>query len=408
MRSRRASRVETARDLPVPAAGFSFVELLVAMAIALAVVASTLSLVNELHRGFGAETERIDGQQRLRVAVDALTKDLVRAGTGAYQGPQTGPLGTSAAAIFPFRQGAVGADAPGTVRADVLTVAYILPQTAAQTTIRQPVPARSGTALINLEPGCPASDPACGFSAGTDVMVYDETGAFDTFRVLSILPGSLQLLHTMTDTTQTYPPGARLAEAVSHTYYLKADPAADAFQLMRFDGVASDAAVVDHVVGLWFEYFGEPSPPTLTQPVTTPTGPWTTYGPKPPQLGVQTTAYPAGENCVFQLDASRSQQVPRLPALGGGAGTTLVKLTDAQLRDGPWCPDSTNPHRYDADLLRIRRVSVALRVEAALSTLRGPAGALFTRAGTARAARRWVPDQEIRFDVAPPNLNVGR
>jgi hypothetical protein len=111
---------------------------------------------------------------------------------------------------------------------------------------------------------------------------------------------------------------------------------------------------------------------------------------------------------VFQLDEGGTQHAPRLGALGDGAGTTLVKLTEAQLGDGPWCPDAMNAHRYDADLLRIRRVSVMLRLEAALSALRGPAGPLFSHGGTARAASRWVPDQEIRFDVSPKNLNTGR
>jgi hypothetical protein len=376
------------------------------MAVSLAVLAGTLTVVDSLDSGFAGEAERIDDQQRLRVAMDALVKDLARAGTGTYQGGAAGSIAT--AAVFPFRQGASGSDAPGTVRSDVLTVVYVLPQTASQTTIRQRVDARSGTALINVDAGCPASDPACGFAAGSDVMLSDDTGAFDTFRVLSVLPGSLQLQHTMVDTTETYQAGARLAEALSRTYYLKADASTDTFQLMRYDGVASDAAVVDHVVALSFEYFGEPSPPVLVRPVTAPTGPWTTYGPKPPALGVQTTAYPAGENCVFQLDGSGLQQVPRLPALRAGGESTLVRLNDAQLRDGPWCPDASNAHRYDADLLRIRRVSVRVRVESALAALRGPAGNLFLRAGTSRSARYWVPDQEIRFDVSPANLNAGR
>ena len=388
--------------------GYSLVELLIAMGITLSVLASTLTIVSGLQLGFGTEGERADGQQRFRAAIGAISRDLSRAGAGAFQGAHAGSLGFSIATVFPFRRGAVRADGPGTVRTDVLTVVYVASQTAAQTSIGQAMTAASGTAVLNLDPGCPAADPACGFSAGMDVMVYDDTGSYDTFRVLTAQPGSLQLQHTMTDTAQAYAAGARIVEASSHTYYLKADPATDTFQLMHYDGVASDVAVVDHVVGLAFEYFGEPAPPRLVRPVTDSTGPWTTYGPKPPRSDVQSTAYPAGENCAFQLDPSGTQQVPRLEVLGDGVGTTLVKLTAAGLSDGPWCPDEANAHRYDADLLRIRRVSVTLRLEAALSALRGPAGSLFTRGGTARAAGRWLPDQQIRFDVTPRNLNIGR
>ena len=39
---------------------------------------------------------------------------------------------------------------------------------------------------------------------------------------------------------------------------LKTDPVTDIFQLMHYNGVSSEAAVVDHVIGLAFEYFGDP------------------------------------------------------------------------------------------------------------------------------------------------------
>ena len=96
----------------------------------------------------------------------------------------------------------------------------------------------------------------------------------------------------------------------------------------------------------------------------------------------------------------------RLPALSAGAA--LTRLTAAQFADGPWCPDDSNGNRWDADLLRIRRVGVTVRVETALAALRGPAGVLFANAGTSRAAERWAPDQELRVQVAPRNLNLGR
>jgi hypothetical protein len=85
-----------------------------------------------------------------------------------------------------------------------------------------------------------------------------------------------------------------------------------------------------------------------------------------------------------------------------------VKLTEEQLKDGPWCPDSAAPGRYDADLLRIRKVRVTLRVQAASPSLRGPTGTLFTRGGTSRGSERFIPDHEIKFDVLARNLNLGR
>jgi hypothetical protein len=63
-------------------------------------------------------------------------------------------------------------------------------------------------------------------------------------------------------------------------------------------------------------------------------------------------------------------------------------LAPAALQDGPWFPDNVDANRFDMDLLTIRRVRVTLRV--------APASA---------ALRRLLPEREIRFDVAPRNLN---
>ena len=94
--------------------------------------------------------------------------------------------------------------------------------------------------------------------------------------------------------------------------------------------------------------------------------------------------------------------VPRLGALG--AGVSPVPLDPARLRDGPWCPDAVHPARFDADLLRIRRVRVRLRVQVAVAAMRGPAGRLFARGGTATSAELFAPDQQIVLDVTPRNL----
>jgi hypothetical protein len=98
--------------------------------------------------------------------------------------------------------------------------------------------------------------------------------------------------------------------------------------------------------------------------------------------------------------------VARLAALADGGA--LTPLTAATLSDGPWCPDEASTTRWDADLLRIRKVGVTIRVETASSALRGPASALFANGGTSHDANRWVPDQEVRFQVSPRNMNLER
>ena len=109
----------------------------------------------------------------------------------------------------------------------------------------------------------------------------------------------------------------------SHTYYLENDAATGTAQLMRYDGRESDLPLADHVVGLEFTYFGADGAP----------------------------------------------------------------LAPATFQDGPWFPDESDRHRFDIDLLNIRRVRVTLRVQ--------PVAHL----------RRVLPDRAITFDVSPRNLN---
>lgn len=193
-----------------------------------------------------------------------------------------------------------------------------------------------------------------------------------------------------------------LTPDTSTTYWLKADDRAAAYQLMSASGASSiDVPVVDNVVGLRFEYWGDSRPPTMIAPLTDPAGPWTTYGPKPADVAVPPFA--PRENCVF-VDNGTPEPSPRL-ALLGPEGTNVVALDAAQFSDGPWCPDEGAAEKWDADLLRIRTVVVLLRVQAAGAALRGPAGVLFTHGGTASVSRRWAPDLEVRFRVTLRNMN---
>lgn len=262
--------------------GFSILEMTVAITIMLGVTAGVFALLLPSHGMTAAQPEAADMQQRLRVAVDAITRDLIGAG-----------------AIRPYRAGPVRPDAPDTFKSNTITV-----------------------------------------------------------FTMALVPGGAQ----------------------SATYWQE-DDASGSYQLMFYDGSASgaDVPVVDHFVRLQFEYWGDPQPPARTAPLTE-------------------------ESCLF---AAGDPPTPKLPILGNG-GPALVKLTAAMLTDGPWCPDDSAPDRWDADLVRIRRVGVTVRVEAAVASLRGPASALFLHAGTSRGGHAWVPDLEARFDVAPRNVNLAR
>jgi hypothetical protein len=314
-------------------------------------------------------------------------------------------LGYFFAPVLPFRQGRLQDDPPGTFRTDAITL-MLVPATTAQSTIAQPMPAKSAELKVTEDPNCPPSkaDQLCGFKEGMSVLIYDESGSYDLFTITEVQSQALHLQHNLDDMGKVYDAGAKIVQIQSHTYYLRTDVATKTYQLMHYDGADSDVPIVDNVVGLEFEYFGDPQPPvTNGKPLSNPVGPWTTYGPRPPLP-------PNGnlENCVFINDGSPIP-APRLPVLGpGGVTTTLVKLTKEQLIDGPWCPDANSPNRFDADLFRIRKIGVRIRLQTGNDSLRGPASALFTYGGTSRGGNKYIPDQEVRFQVTPRNLNLGR
>jgi hypothetical protein len=88
----------------------------------------------------------------------------------------------------------------------------------------------------------------------------------------------------------------------------------------------------------------------------------------------------------------------------GGGSARLVRLTDGGAEQPLLDDVVTFEITADAeDPLVMRRLSVRLRVEAAPDHLRGPPGDLFVRGGTADSARRWLPDVELRTNVALRN-----
>jgi Tfp pilus assembly protein PilW len=389
--------------------GFSLVELLLASLITVIVVAGAFELAAPAQRMFQAQPEAADMQQRMRVAVDALRRDLVMAGAGTYAGPALGPLNDVVAPVMPLRAfGDTPDQAQNTFfRADAISFLYV-PSTPSQTRLSAPLASGALDPLIDTPQNCPltASQQVCGFAGGDRVLLTNTSGDWDVYSVDQVVSGAMTLLHRGQPSSASYPVGSALSVIRAGSYFLKSDVAAGTYQLMRHDGWATELPVVDEVVALEFRYFGAALPPQLTgAPLDVTPGPWTTYGPPPPPIAITRGSWPAGENCIFAV--VDGAHVPRLTTIAPGS-PTLVELTSAILTDGPWCPDSISRNRFDADLLRVRRIHVSLRVQSALVFLRGPAGALFAHGGTARAGDRYVPDLVTQFDITPRNLNLAR
>jgi hypothetical protein len=385
--------------------GFSLVELLVAVGIMLAITAAVFTIVNPSRGIFQVQPEADDLQQRSRVAVEALQRDLMAAGAGSDLGGGAA-LNRTLAPILPYRAGEVGSDPANGVfhRSDVVSLISVA-STAAQATVRSV--SGGGSALsVAVDANCGPGpyDRLCGLPAGTRVLLFDTAGHFDVGTIASVSGLAVQIEGSALAGHADPAKGARLAAVETHTYWLDAGRATGIPRLMHYDGWRTDSPVVDHVVGLELAYFGEARAPALLPGVelSAPEGPWTTYGPRPPPVGVDDPhdGWPAGENCVFQVvdgvHVSRLANAPPGP---------LIAIEPSMLIDGPWCPDAGSARRFDADLLRIRRIRVVVRFQVASAVLRG-LGPLFTHPGTATSAAALVPDQEVAFDIAPRNMNL--
>jgi hypothetical protein len=363
----------TTRQRPASSdAGFSLVESIVAMGLMVIVTIAVFDLANPATTASQTQPEVVDMQQRARVASDMLFRDLFMAGAGVYSGPKTGALNTFFAPIIPRKMGYQNADNWDVIKPDAVTITYI-PNTYSQTTIRDAMPHPSAELKVEPMPNCPLNDKLCGFKVDMTLLIFDKEGHFDFFTVTEVQIDSAHLQHNQGMLSYPYQPGAIVTQAESHTYYFDAANR----QLRHYDGHLSDVPVVDNVVGLDFEYFGTAEPP-LT--------------PKPP---------PGVANCLYDAAGNFAAGMPSLTPEGG----SLAPLPLSMLNDGPWCGDGQN--KYDADLLRIRKVRVNLRVQSGQEQFRGT-GVDFQNAGKSQSALRYLPDYSLSIEVSPRNMNLGR
>ena len=354
--------------------GASLIELLVSTGIMLTITGAIFALMNPAQGSAQAQPEVADMQQRMRVGQETLFRELVMAGAGPYQGAASGSLVNFFAPVLPRRTGRLNPDpsqGAGSYKADAITLAYV-PNTYAQTTISNAMPVNSSELKVNDIPGCPQGQNLCGFEVGMNVLVFDAAGNFDTLVITNVQHNAGHIQHKGT-ANHRYDTGSQLMQIVSYTYYLNRTTN----QLMRYDGDAGEVAIVDNVVDLQLTYYGDPEPP---------------IAPKPP-AGVA--------NCLYD-SAGNFAGLPTLTAADG----SLAVLPSTLLTDGPYCGSGAN--QFDADLLRIRKVRVMLRLQAALPALRGTDPALFLKPGSAAGGERYVPDYRVTFDVTPRNLNLAR
>jgi hypothetical protein len=349
------------------ARGYALLELLIATAIGAALLGVLFRFAVSAHTTVAVQGNMSDLQQRLRVAVESIQRDLLLAGAGPSRGASAGPLGRVFPSIMPARLGSAGADPELTFHDDRITVLYV-PDTRAETALAVAmVDAGSPLTIDGNAPGCPAAR-ACDFAPGDQAVIFEPGaagGAHDVFTVAAVDP-AWGLLTAAAPLSRPYGAGARVAAIVQRVYYL--DRAGK--RLMVYDGARSDVPLVDHVVDLHFSYLADPRADAVA----------------PPAGGAPSCAY-AG-----------SPPVSLLADLGG---TGPKPLLESQVIDGPLCGEA--PNRFDADLLRVRRVAVTIRLETESPELRGT-GPAFFNPGFSRTGTKYVPDLQATIAVTPRNV----
>ena len=333
-------------------AGFSLTEVVVSASILLVVVAAAIAIANPVMGAARSQPEAIDLHQRARVAAASLFRDLYAAGAGPDFGVVSGSLGRYVPALLPRRVGAESPDLPTVARSDVVSVMWV-PVTRFQATLVAPF--ATTPMAVRSDPGCPLSQPACGARSRMGVILFDRSGSFDLLTVEAVDASGVVVRSRGPTPSHPYGNDAPVVEIEARTFYV--DPAAR--QLRQYDTDSTDVPLIDDVVELRMEYFGAVAPPVT---------------PKPP---------PGEANCLY--DAT-GQRLPGMSYLSAG-DDGLAPLPLEMFRDGPWC--GSGAMVYDADLLRIRRVRVTLRLQVASAELR---------------AR--VPDVMASFDVSPRNLET--
>lgn len=346
--SRGAPRTRADGGCRIPVAGLSLVETTLALGLALLVLGGLFELARPATALNRAIPAAADMHQRLRHAFDRLLSDLIDAGRGTTS-VAAGPLGRFLPPVVPYVLGrrAAGSEHrhPGSSGVTLLSVSR---GPATETTV--PTPITGDVESVRLHDSM-CTEPVCGYRRSDLVLVFDERGRWELFRVTSADSVTLTLERVHATRTQFAAGAVIVPVTLAHYYFAGGDRA----QLRRYNGWSSDLPLVDDLVDLQFSYLGSsPSESPICDTVRGATGP-------------------------------------------------LVAIDLAEFGDGPWCGAVDLP--FDRDLLRIRAVEVSVRVQSGLEELRGADPRLFARPGSALGGRGAVPDYAVTFTVAPRNLN---
>jgi type II secretory pathway pseudopilin PulG len=210
-------------------AGFSLVELLLAMAMMVSFGGAVMSLITAGQSMARMQPEAADVQQRARFALQTLGAELAMAGAGLDRGPLAGPLARYFAPVVPSADGG-------------MTVWYVSGRRA-QTTLAA-VLAPGATDAILQE--------ASAFSENSTAIVFDGHGCRDLVRVEAIAAPSI-LIRAGSRGCE-YSAGAAIGQGEVRTY--RVDSVTKQL-LRRDDATGLSVPVLDNVLAMTVAYLDE-------------------------------------------------------------------------------------------------------------------------------------------------------
>ena len=336
-------------------------ELVVAAAVVVLLLGGVFSLVDPARGALGVQPEVAEMQQRLRAGFLRLQADLLLAGSGPHAGVGAA-VARLRAPVIPVLVGHRHPAQAGTsFTTDALTVLYAPPGAAAAELAGAFSGMPDEVPLAAAGDRCRAGITTCGFDAGSLALVFDAAGRSDVVRVLRVSAGALRLRAVGEGPAQAFAAGSSIVPLAVRGYYHDRAAAELRFQ----NGWVSDAPVLDNVVGVSIRYFGRPA------------------------HSVEGRAAAATAPCLTAALAAA-------PEPDTGPVQPVEELTADVLTDGPWCGGRL---LFDADLFRVRRVRVGLRLQASAARHRGRDPALFDRPGSAR--HNLAPDLLGVIEVTP-------
>ncbi len=214
-----------------PTAGFSLLELLVAMGVMSACAAAFLALVVAAQAIARRQPEAADQQQRARTAVETLGAELSVAGAGMDRGSRPGPLARYFPPVVPSADGGV-------------TVWYV-GSSGGQAAFSDPLAPTATYAGIDDAGTCSAGNPACAFAANSSAIVFDGVTCHDVLRIDAVTPTGLVFRPGVR--ACSYGPGASIAQGEVRTYRVDTGTR----ELLRRDeATGSTQPVLDNVASM--------------------------------------------------------------------------------------------------------------------------------------------------------------